>query len=224
MLEKSHLSQNLELLNTSRRLEVAKQILTVIKLHLKRDQNLKKLKVIDLGCSVGVITNYLAKNFQEIKGIDIDQDAIKYAKKHFPKSKNITFEIMDSTNLLYPNESFDIVICNQVYCCIKNQQRLFTQIHRVLKNGGICFLTGANKYSLFKKKADYKLYYLSLSKLKKMCSKFQVYPYTTTILQNPKKYNFKNLTPYQNILKHVPKPILNIAEPLFPNIIWILKK
>jgi 2-polyprenyl-3-methyl-5-hydroxy-6-metoxy-1,4-benzoquinol methylase len=42
--------------------------------------------VLDLGCSTGIMTNYLASHFAMTVGVDIDEEAVRYATKQRRKS------------------------------------------------------------------------------------------------------------------------------------------
>jgi trans-aconitate methyltransferase len=56
-------------------------------LQLKAFLRLEKIRtVLDLGCGIGVTSNVLSQIFSNAKvtAIDCSQDAIAYAKKHFP--------------------------------------------------------------------------------------------------------------------------------------------
>jgi len=57
--------------------------------HISKDDS-----VLDIACGTGYGTYELSKRCKEIVGIDISDDAINYAKKHY-KSKNITFIVSD---------------------------------------------------------------------------------------------------------------------------------
>lgn len=207
-LSNSYSSFNLAILDRKRRERVARKILLIISDYLKRG-NKRELIVLDIGCSSGIITTYLARYFKKIIGIDIDVKALNMAKRL--KKKNIHFEYMDAKKMSFQDESFDIVICNQVYYYIDNngQKKLIHGIYRVLKSGGICFLSGLNKYS-FKKAESCQRYFLSFIELKDLCSKFKIHSYTAKVLN----WLFKII--HVGIGKKI--------EPILPNFIWILEK
>ena len=48
-------------------------------------------------------------------------------------------------NLPFGDESFDIVICSHVYEHVPDPERMFDQIHRVLKPGGVCYFSAGNR-------------------------------------------------------------------------------
>lgn len=243
----NYLQQNKEVLHPKSRLQKGSQILTVLRLNL-RGCKLKGLKVLDLGCSSGIITSYLARYFGQVTGIDNDAFAISLAKKNF-KQKNLKFFKMDATKFSFPNNSFDLVICHQLYSDVKSPEKLFDHIYRVLKPGRICFLAAANKFQLWdnryhlpfftflpesfsklilkvlKKEKSFMLgSYRSYWQLEALCYQFKVTKITPQILKNPKMFRFTKLYPFEAVFKLIPNPLWKALEPFSPNFIWLLKK
>jgi 2-polyprenyl-3-methyl-5-hydroxy-6-metoxy-1,4-benzoquinol methylase len=71
----------------------------------------KNLKVLDIGCSTGIISYSLSEKFGEVNGIDIDKNAVKFATEKYKRS-NLFFAEQDGMHLKYPAGSFDIVVCS----------------------------------------------------------------------------------------------------------------
>jgi len=234
-----------KILKRKERLKKAKQILFVLKDYLKTD--LTKLTCLDIGCSSGVISSYLADHFAEVIGIDIDKKAITLAQKEY-KKKNLNFYFQDALKMPFKDNSFDVVVCNQVYNFVPDSRQLMREIYRVLKLGGICFFGARNKYTLIE--SQYRLpflswlphkiaqiyvritgkgivyvgNYLSYWQLKKLCSRFKIHDYTLRVLYDPVKYNFSQLVKYSSIMKIIPLSLLEKFKWLIPNYIWILEK
>lgn len=233
-------------LKTQDRLRVAKQLSSIIKDYTK-NTSLKNLKVLDVGCSSGIITNYISNYTDKTIGIDIDSYAINQASSNF-KNKNLSFIKTGSSSIPFNASSFDIVICNQVYSYTSNPNKMIKEINRILKKDGFCLFTGDNLLrpieplynipffrwipSSFAKfllrTLGYKNYYVGKYKtlwgIKKMCNLFIIYDYTIKVLQNPKLFNFSKLVKFEKITKLTPEFILKLFEPLFPTYIFILQK
>ncbi len=176
---------------------------------------IKNLTLLDVGSSTGIIDNFLADKFNKVTGIDIDEKAIQFASKKF-KKKNLKFKIGDAMKLEFPDNSFDVVICTQIYEHVPDPKRLFAEIYRVLKPNGVCFLAAINK--LWPWEPHYNLPFLSwLPKnfanvyvrvfrgtkeyyetprtywgIKKLCEKFKIKEYTQKILRNPKSFGYED--------------------------------
>jgi len=231
-----------KILDSKGRLGIAKQIYSVVKDYCG---DTKSLKCLDIACSSGVITNFMADKFQEVVGIDIDKFALKLAKKSFHRN-NLRFDYMDAENTSFKENMFDVVVCNQVYNFVEHPRKLIKEIYRVLKPGGICFFSARNKLAimepqyglpflswlphrlgkiyihLFKKGNEYfGEKYLSFTGLKRLVPDFKIIDYTTKVMRNPFRYQFNKLGKYKFLAKILP---LDLILPFIPNYIWILKK
>lgn len=226
------------------RKEKAVRIVKLLK-HFYGKSKLTKLTLLDVGASTGIIDNELSKHFKKVIGIDIDKNAIKFAKKNFSK-QNLTFKVDDAINLSFDNNLFDIVICAQVYEHVPNDQKLIDEIHRVLKPGGVCYFAALNKYWplephynlpflswLPKKLGNYYVnilgkspkYYETLRsywELKKLTHKFQIFEYTSKIFRDPKAFGYSNISRFPlNIIAWFLSPLGKYTAPTF---FWLLFK
>lgn len=217
----------------------AKRLIKIIK-DIYPQKKLKDLIVLDVGASTGIIDNYLSRDFKKTIGIDIDKKAISYANSKF-RNKKLQFRVDDAMNLGFKDNSFDIVICAQVYEHVPDAQKMFNEIFRVLKPNGVCYLAALNKlwpwephYDLPflswlpKKYANYYVKLLNKSdnyyettqtywQLKKMVRKFKIIDYTPKILRNPTKFGFSNKI---KILGLMPQ----LFKYMVPTLFWILVK
>lgn len=70
--------------------------------------------VIDVGCSIGVGTNILSRYARHVWGVDINQEAIKFATQVFERP-NVSFETIDIENPTdRPLAPFEVVVCSEV--------------------------------------------------------------------------------------------------------------
>ena len=68
-------------------------------------------KVLDVGCSTGKDSNYLAnKKNCDVSALDFDSDMIKFAKQHV---KNVNFKTLNMMNIgrEYEDTIFNYIIC-----------------------------------------------------------------------------------------------------------------
>jgi 2-polyprenyl-3-methyl-5-hydroxy-6-metoxy-1,4-benzoquinol methylase len=218
-----------KILDEKERARVAKQIWGVVSSKITSP---KRLNCLDVGSSSGVISNFLAGQFKNVTAVDIDENAIKIAKNKF-KKKNLRFMITNIEELEFKSDSFDIIICNQVYNFVENPKKLMSEIHRVLKPNGTCFFGARNKFAIIEPQYNlpfgswfpsilpFGKKYLSYSELRKLLEKFDIDDYTIKILKNPRKYGFKKLEKYSLLTKYFP---LKLFYNLIPNYIWMLEK
>ena len=109
----------------------------------------KKIKkILDLGCGSGRNLFYLLKKGFELSGIDLAPEGIKQIKQ-ITKNK-VDLKIGDVfTTLPYKDNSFDAIISVQVlqHSKKRNIKKAISEIKRILKPGGLIFLTVCGRYS-----------------------------------------------------------------------------
>ncbi len=98
--------------DVERREEKARKVLAVLSDFLGTE--LGRQNVLDVGCSAGIIDNFLAKSFKTLVGLDIDREAISHAMKE-KAGENEHFLLGDSMAMPFVDRAFDIVICAHVY-------------------------------------------------------------------------------------------------------------
>ncbi len=206
---------------------------------------LKELTVLDIGASTGIIDNYLAKYFKKVVGTDIDGGGIAFAKRKFKKT-NLVFKKEDAMALTFKDNAFDVVICTHVYEHVPNVQKLFSELYRVLRPSGVCYLAAinalwpmephydlpflsylpkslANVYVRIKGKKEYYETPVTYWGLMKLTSKFKQIDYTKKILQNPRVFGYDN-----KVLSIFPpvvfKLVSSVAKYIAPTTFWILVK
>ena len=97
---------------------------------------------LDVGCSAGAMTVVIAPLFRRMVGLEYDEAALMAVEPAY--RKQIDFLRGDAMALSLPDCSVDAVICAQVYEHVPDDARLFGEIYRVLKPGGLLFFSGPN--------------------------------------------------------------------------------
>ena len=103
---------------------------------------LKSCRVLDLGCGVGGAAIRMTRVFgaQTVVGIDVESRSIEQANSAVEAaglSERISFKVVEPGPIPAANESFDIVFLKDVFCHLADKNPLFSDIHRVLRRGGI---------------------------------------------------------------------------------------
>ena len=205
-----------------------------------------QLRVLDVGCSSGMITNFLAPHFQSVAGTDIDREALVYAER--TKALNAVFIAADAMELPFRDESFEFVICAHVYEHVADSGRLMDEIYRVLKNDGICFFAAGNRLRLVEphyglpmlsvlpraladrylrllgRGRQYQEKHLTYWGLKQLVSRFCLVDYTFKIIQNPEKYAATDLCTSGSLKQRLALFLSRVASGLVPTYIFVLKK
>ena len=113
---------------------------------INRDNNfLKDLKILDIGCGGGLISEPLARLGGEVTGIDASEKNIKVAKLHSKKNNlNINY-LNKSPEQLNNSEKFDIVLNLEVVEHVENVDLYIKSCSNLLKKNGIMFTATLNR-------------------------------------------------------------------------------
>lgn len=98
--------------------------------------SLKDKDVLDLGCGYGWHCIYAKENkAKKVCGIDISEKMLMEAKK---KSKGLDIEYYCGAieDMIFPKDSFDVVISSLAFHYLDNIDKLMKQIHKVLRKDG----------------------------------------------------------------------------------------
>ena len=109
--------------------------------HKRKWENLGNLlgnasgKLLDIGCADGTITRKIAEDKHKLKvwGVDYYKKAIDYAKS---KKSIVSFVCSDARKLSFNSDTFDFVICVETLEHIPDNEKVLSEINRVLKKNG----------------------------------------------------------------------------------------
>jgi 2-polyprenyl-3-methyl-5-hydroxy-6-metoxy-1,4-benzoquinol methylase len=238
------------ILDERKRFRKAKQILLIIQDYVANrnpHKELKEYKVLDVGCSSGMMDYIFADYFNSILGIEIDGNALEIAEKNYRK-ENITYQL-GNIDSLKVDKKYDLVICNSVLEHVPDQRLLLKNIYNHLKTNGICFLSVPNKFTICKE-PHYDLFLLSWFpkaisnlyiritgkgkgyyetppsywKLKNLCSDFVITDYTIERMRHPEKYALEWRVKEFEFITKLPLWILSILSLISPSFVYVLSK
>jgi SAM-dependent methyltransferase len=100
-------------------------------------------RILDYGCGYGRVARLaLHEGFTNVEGVDTSPSLIERARRDLP---DLTFHTLtDPPHLPYPDASIDAVLLLAVLTCIPTddgQQRLIAELTRVLRPGGLLYLS-----------------------------------------------------------------------------------
>jgi ubiquinone/menaquinone biosynthesis C-methylase UbiE len=98
-------------------------------------------KMVEIGHGPGYGLDLLASKV-EIVGLDIDPSIVEYARKTYPQRR---FELYDGSRIPFDDRTFDAACMFQVIEHVKDDVGMLTEVRRVLKEGGMLFLTTPNQ-------------------------------------------------------------------------------
>lgn len=132
---------------------LAAKTLDDLLLELHKRQGVQELKVLDLGTGSGILAIIAAKlGVQNIKAIDIDQDAVEIAKDT-AKVNQVSSNIEFTNEELYEQGKFDLILANLSSELIINLAKDFP---KHLNNDSYLILAGINQNDLEKVLAEFK--------------------------------------------------------------------
>lgn len=102
------------------------------------------MRVLELGCGPGFYTCRLARLFPQIETIGVDQSVslLERARSRASESrlKNCSFYEGDACALQNMLEQMDAVVVSRLFLIVRDREIVLSEIFRVLKPGGKCFL------------------------------------------------------------------------------------
>jgi len=96
-------------------------------------------EILEIGLGFGTVGNYLFNKCKKYNGIDISEGPVSMIKKRIGYSDNsskCTSSIGNGTNLIYEDNSFDVVISLGVLHHTGNLKKSISEVYRVLKPNG----------------------------------------------------------------------------------------
>jgi len=99
-------------------------------------------RVLDYGCGYGRLCGELHRaGFNNLMGVDFSDAMIARAREALP---HLSFDVVTDAGLALPDRSFDAVLLLAVLTCVPDsagQLAIVADLHRVLKPGGIVYLS-----------------------------------------------------------------------------------
>ena len=245
----SKISKTVKIADPASRRKKADKILSVLQTHAKEHKiDLSDQDCLDIGCSTCMITTHLVSHFKRVVGFDPDIKALQLANQYLEDDSPLKRLVGNGLCSPFPNESFDVIICNQIYEHVPDAQRLFDEIYRLLRNNGICYLSAGNRLMVME--PHYKLPFLSwlpptlanaylkithnidqyqekhysLWGLKALLHKFNITDYTLRVLKDPDRFHLDDMIGKSSWIPKIPFPALKILRPIIPNFIFVLSK
>lgn len=97
-------------------------------------------RVLIIGCGSQEDMSIIHKDCKGI-GVDVSEEAIRKSKERYPQFE---YRIADATKLPFAADSFDGVVCSEVIEHIPEDAKVYSEVKRVLKNGGSFIITTPN--------------------------------------------------------------------------------
>ena len=230
------------------RLQKARKTVAVI-LDALRQAGIKprETRLLDIGCSTGILTRHYAEFFGKVVGVDIDDGAVEWARQN-RAAYNVSYQVGDSMELPFLTGEFELVTCTHIYEHVPDAQRMLDEIHRVLRPGGFCFFAAENRLRVWD--GHYNLPFVTvlprplanlyvrvtgrgqrryethrtLWGLKRLVRAFEITDYTRAVVRDPEKFEATDMIWPGSPKQKAANVILTIAYWASPTYLWILRK
>lgn len=132
--------------NAARTDYMVKHIATQFGRDPKQASCLQGLRILDVGCGGGLISEALASKGAEVTGIDASATSIEVAKRHALQSGlSILYRHVLSPQLIQEGESFDVVINAEVVEHVPDQVGLIRDCCELVAENGVLVLATLNR-------------------------------------------------------------------------------
>jgi len=108
---------------------------------------LKGIKILDVGCGAGVLTEALAKLKADVTGLEPSEELIRVARDHLKgQSLNVEYisEFIEEFSINNADK-FDVVISSEVVEHVPDQKAFLQELTKCLKPNGSLFITTPNR-------------------------------------------------------------------------------
>ena len=123
---------------------IKNNIIKSLKLN-NNEKPLKKVKILDIGCGGGLLTEPMKKLGADVVGIDASEKNIKIAKLHSKKNNlNIKYLCVSPENFI-TKEKFDVILNMEIVEHVEDINLFLKSSSKLLKKGGIMFVATLNK-------------------------------------------------------------------------------
>jgi MPBQ/MSBQ methyltransferase len=123
-------------------------------------------RLLDIGCGFGSFVLVCREGGVQAQGVDVADFDLEFARQRladaYPAdSAESVYRKMDAMRMDFDDATFDVVTLWNVVEHIPDASRVISEISRVLKPGGKCFLLAPN-YFAFRREAHYQLPWIPL--------------------------------------------------------------
>jgi 2-polyprenyl-3-methyl-5-hydroxy-6-metoxy-1,4-benzoquinol methylase len=106
----------------------------------------RDIKVLDLGCGAGVLTERLVASGFRVDAVDMAPDMLEFSKQRLAKYDGAKYSLQraECQDLPFPDAAFDVVACIGVFGYMEDVDAAIVEIKRVLRPGGTLVLSIRN--------------------------------------------------------------------------------
>ena len=118
-----------------------------------RENKGEGLKVLDVGCNMGILVEGATNEGFDIRGVDINRLSIKTGQDQWPKVKHL-LAVEDFTQQQTEEKIYDVVVLSDILSHVGNPVNLIENATQVLKDDGFIYINIVN-FGCNKAKQDF---------------------------------------------------------------------
>jgi 2-polyprenyl-6-hydroxyphenyl methylase/3-demethylubiquinone-9 3-methyltransferase len=112
----------------------------------KKNLPLRNLKILDIGCGGGLLSEPMSRLGAKVTGIDASEKNIKIANAHLKKSKlKINYICASPESLKTTKEQFDVILNMEIVEHVEDVELFIKKSSELLKKKGLMFVATLNK-------------------------------------------------------------------------------
>lgn len=119
---------------------------TILRIVNQRSPVPRVLDVADIGCGAGTQCMLWAELGHRAHGLDVNEPLLNLGRERADKSGyTVDFRLGSATQLPWPDESMDVCVMLELLEHVEDWETCTLECVRILKRGGVLFLTTSNK-------------------------------------------------------------------------------
>ena len=111
----------------------------------KDDKSLEGIKILDIGCGGGLLSEPMARMGADVSGIDASEKNINVAKLHAEKNKLKIKYSCSSPENFKTDDKFDVILNMEIIEHVEDVDFFLKSCSKLLKKNGIMFVATLNK-------------------------------------------------------------------------------
>lgn len=210
---------------------------------------IESLRVLDIGCSAGLITAEISRHVASIVGLDSEFAAVRWAQALAGEMRNLVFVCGRGETLPFADASFDVVVCNHVYEHADDPFAMMREIARVLRSDGLCYFAGGHTWQAIEphyrlpllsllprpiassivrasgRGRGYEIRFLPPWRLRELFAAFgSVTPLTAEVLREPERYGLIDGVMRHHAVRLAVRAMAPLAALAAPTRLWLLAR
>lgn len=106
----------------------------------------ERLEILDIGCGAGAQAMLWAETGHSVSALDVNEPLLELGRKRArERNLSVRFDLGTATDLPYGAAQFDVCLLPQLLEHVEDWRRCLSEAVRVLKVGGVMYLSTTNK-------------------------------------------------------------------------------